>query len=296
MKYYLDSEFNGLHGQLLTLALVREDGESVYYAFPVTEEITSWVADHVIPVIETASWVPKHVTRDDAAYMLGVFFKQDTNIIIVADWPEDVKYFSELMITGPGTMIDVPGITFEIHRVDAYPNDIDGLTQHNAYCDAIALRQKLRDVESSDCHYNLDDGDGSDAPPDDPVEPGDDAPGVSLLEGVTPSKDRDDDINTHCLMFLNASMKQLHFDIDAVWHVIKAKLDSHGLTDISEVIMTPDYRALALLDEVPWSVLTDVQIAAITRSIHTLTGYHIEPLTNKEPSLLHRILRKLTGF
>lgn len=31
MRYYLDTEFNGRGGQLLSLALVREDGESIYW-------------------------------------------------------------------------------------------------------------------------------------------------------------------------------------------------------------------------------------------------------------------------
>lgn len=30
MKYYLDCEFDGYRGSLLSLALVREDGESLY--------------------------------------------------------------------------------------------------------------------------------------------------------------------------------------------------------------------------------------------------------------------------
>ena len=47
------------------------------------------------------------------------------------------------MLTGPGTMIDIPCVTFEVHRVDAYPTDLPGAIRHNAWWDAKALQRKL---------------------------------------------------------------------------------------------------------------------------------------------------------
>jgi hypothetical protein len=65
---------------------------------------------------------------------------------VISDWPDDIKYFCQELITGPGKMVDIPGITFEVVRVDAWPNKIPGALQHNAYWDAIALKMKCEQI------------------------------------------------------------------------------------------------------------------------------------------------------
>ena len=72
------------------------------------------------------------------------FLAGDEGPVIVVDWPDDIRYFCETIIVGPGKMIDIPGLTFEVFRVDAYPTDLPGAVQHNALWDARALRHKLR--------------------------------------------------------------------------------------------------------------------------------------------------------
>lgn len=62
---------------------------------------------------------------------------------MVADWPVDVQYFSELLLTGLETMIDIPGIKFEVRGIDADPTICPGAVQHNAMSDAIARRQRV---------------------------------------------------------------------------------------------------------------------------------------------------------
>ena len=44
MRYFLDTEFNGFGGELLSLALVREDGASIYLLYTVPGNIARWVA------------------------------------------------------------------------------------------------------------------------------------------------------------------------------------------------------------------------------------------------------------
>ena len=51
MDYYLDTEFNGFGRQLLSTALVREDGESLYAVLPPPAEPDPWVAANVLPLI-----------------------------------------------------------------------------------------------------------------------------------------------------------------------------------------------------------------------------------------------------
>lgn len=86
---------------------------------------------------------PREVTREEASLRLDVYFAPDMAPHVIADWPVDIQHLCDLLITGPGTMIDIPGITFEVKRVDAYPTTLAGAVQHNAWWDAMALRHKL---------------------------------------------------------------------------------------------------------------------------------------------------------
>ena len=40
-------------------------------------------------------------------------------------------------------MVNIPHLSFEVHRVDAYPTALPGAVQHNAWWDAMALRHLL---------------------------------------------------------------------------------------------------------------------------------------------------------
>jgi hypothetical protein len=161
MKYYLDCEFNGFGGDLISLAIVRHDGPYMYLAderFLKLVEwstrsairspgIDQWVWDNVLPLMGAKGGItPVWIPRSDFGSYLQSFFQEDedNHPLVITDWPDDIKYFCECLITGPGEMINIPGIKFEMHRVDAYPTTLPGAIQHNAYCDAVALRQKLQ--------------------------------------------------------------------------------------------------------------------------------------------------------
>lgn len=60
----------------------------------------------------------------------------------IADWPEDVAHFCNFLITGPGTRIDTPPLTFEVRR------DLDAVSKipHNALEDARAMRLKYLEI------------------------------------------------------------------------------------------------------------------------------------------------------
>ena len=141
MKYYLDTEFNGFGGDLISVALVREDGAS-YYAFDslIDGPVDPWVAENVIPILHNVPCAYNICDSDMMALGIQDFFKGDKDPVIITDWPDDVGYLCSLLITGPGKMIAVPGIKFEVHRVDAYPTTLPNAVQHNAWWDAMALR------------------------------------------------------------------------------------------------------------------------------------------------------------
>jgi hypothetical protein len=166
MKYYLDTEFNGFGGDLISMGLVREDGASLYLVYPTLSSYTEWVAENVLPVlcnvpvdagryITLVNWSDQRdptVKLPSGNYMattadyLRSFLRKDPAPHVISDWPDDIKYFCQELITGPGKMVDIPGITFEVVRVDAWPNKIPGALQHNAYWDAIALKMKCEQI------------------------------------------------------------------------------------------------------------------------------------------------------
>lgn len=155
MRYYLDTEFNSFGGALLSLALVGEHGHALYLTYPPCEQIDPWVAEHVMPIMHDTpkGWGKtiheRRLTRRDTkmtgARTIASFlnhFGEEADII--TDWPDDIRYFCQAIVTGPGEMVRLPTLRFELHRVDAYPTTITGAVRHNALWDALALYERLK--------------------------------------------------------------------------------------------------------------------------------------------------------
>ena len=53
MRYFLDTEFNGFGGVLISVALVPEhaDDEEFYVSLPLPDDVEPWVAQHVVPYL-----------------------------------------------------------------------------------------------------------------------------------------------------------------------------------------------------------------------------------------------------
>lgn len=132
MKFWIDTEYNDYKGPLISMALVDEVGNKWYEAL-VCSNPSRWVAQNVMPVINKAP-----IPRAEMQLRLGTFLSSYTTVHIVADWPDDVSHFCNLLITGPGKRIDTPPLTFEIRR------DFDTAVSsvpHNALEDALANRR-----------------------------------------------------------------------------------------------------------------------------------------------------------
>jgi hypothetical protein len=144
MRYFLDTEFNEFGGELISLAMVSDVGQSLYAVFG-CDNPGQWVAANVMPILEDCPVPANLIIRDkrSAARAIALWLAYDFDPIIVTDWPDDIRHFCELIITGPGEMVGIGGLRFEMHRVDAYPTAIPGAVQHNAWWDAVALRAKL---------------------------------------------------------------------------------------------------------------------------------------------------------
>lgn len=148
MKYYLDCEFDGYGGRLISMALVADDGGYMYWADADLSWISDeWVKQNVVPIVALpdAGFQPQTYQSISAAIeSFFPAFSEHANAHIIADWPDDVKYFCQAMITGPGQRINTPPLTFEVVRHDAYPSTLEGAVQHNALWDALALRHLMR--------------------------------------------------------------------------------------------------------------------------------------------------------
>jgi hypothetical protein len=138
MKIYIDTEFNEFGGELISMALVADDGQEFYevLACPVPG---AWVSEHVMPFLEKPV-VSKYVFQD----ALFKFLDQYQHIHIIADWADDLKYFCESLILGPGISMGHPPITMELCR------DLSSDTSavpHNALHDARAIQ--MADLEQT---------------------------------------------------------------------------------------------------------------------------------------------------
>jgi hypothetical protein len=152
MRYYIDTEFDGFRGPLISMALVREDGRSLYFIVgdPEATVQDQWVRENVLPILKDCPEPPWTFDMRGAAAAVGVFLADDAAPCIVADWPDDIRHLCDVLHFAPGRMIDVPGMRFEVKRVDAYPTPLPGAVQHNAWWDACALREKVEADEEAE--------------------------------------------------------------------------------------------------------------------------------------------------
>lgn len=150
MKYYIDCEFDGHNGPLLSFAIVREDGESLYIivGYKLSDISDPWVVDNVCTVLreDKCTNLAWGVSKNSVGRYLRDFIENDENPVIIADSPVDIGRFCNAISTGyDGKWYpsDYDKITFEVHNVDCYPTTLEGAVQHNAWWDAMALQHKL---------------------------------------------------------------------------------------------------------------------------------------------------------
>lgn len=148
MIFYIDTEFDGFGGDLLTLALVSED-LSVPQLYLARDDIDPsqlepWVKDNVYPIIDIPAARPSMAPIEEFGKLITAYLKassiKDGEIIIVADWPDDLRYLMMTLITGPGMMVNLKQLDMCLRRCEPWPTKLLGQTQHNALCDARALR------------------------------------------------------------------------------------------------------------------------------------------------------------
>jgi hypothetical protein len=150
MRYYLDCEFDGHNGPLLSMALVAQDGPSLYVRTAARAH-EPWVIVNVEPLMgeHHAGSFGMHVPSAGVGEWLRNFIGGDAHPVIIADSPVDIGRFCRAISTGEDggwASADYPTMTFEVHNVDCYPTTLPGAVQHNAWWDAMALRHLLQNA------------------------------------------------------------------------------------------------------------------------------------------------------
>lgn len=149
MRYFLDCEYNGFGGALLSLALVPEDGEELYLIFDCTDPIEPWVERNVLPFIDH---VPDGLklpimSREQAAQAIAMFIGNDAEPEILADWPTDIELLCGLLSFAPGRMVALPETRFRLLTLGTFSPAENSAVPHNALHDARALRDHVMGLD-----------------------------------------------------------------------------------------------------------------------------------------------------
>ncbi len=149
MRYFLDTEFNGFGGDLLSLALVPDQGDREFYVvLPLPDALDPWVERHVVPYLST---VPDALylsaDRVTAAHELAAYLSTDPDPLVIADWPEDIALLCRLLLIDAREIVDVARISFEFRRTPGFSTARNSRVPHNALHDARALRDFMLEAE-----------------------------------------------------------------------------------------------------------------------------------------------------
>lgn len=129
---WIDTEFNEYKGQLISLALVAQDGRE-WYGVRFCDDPGWWVGEHVIP------YLGKDPQRDsELRESLSQFLAGFDSVHIISDWPGDIAHFCNFLEYRPGDRIGPDTMTFTVSR-DLPDTSTTSVIPHNALEDARAL-------------------------------------------------------------------------------------------------------------------------------------------------------------
>ncbi len=134
MKLFLDCEFNGFGGELISLALVDENNHYFYEVLEYSDPVP-WVIQHVIPQLNQ-----QPISIKQFQSRLQIFLFQYENIHVIADWPEDFSLFTQSLVLSAGKCIRTPPLIMQLWMEGAKETSVVSQNPHNALADAQALK------------------------------------------------------------------------------------------------------------------------------------------------------------
>lgn len=136
MNLYLDTEFDGHAGPLVSLALAGDDGSRWYGIFSARCE-NEWVAEHVASKLYA---LPPTISGDEATLRVSLreYLKSREGCTIWADWPADFEHLTRLMCGADYTQSFMIPCTMQM--IVTPVGEPRPEHPHNALSDAVALR------------------------------------------------------------------------------------------------------------------------------------------------------------
>jgi hypothetical protein len=137
---YLDTEFNGFGGGLISLALVGMTGEQFYEVCELPANVDIWVKQHVVPVLGKEPMRPLLFRQAFQQWIV-----QFDNPEIVCDWHVDAQHFCEMLAGFDyGSSLD---FAFTMRVLKTPPGQPISKVPHNALADAVALMEWHQDFK-----------------------------------------------------------------------------------------------------------------------------------------------------
>lgn len=134
MRLFLDTEFNGFGGELISMALISEDGREWYEVLAEPHTWNAWVFENVFPKLGKDP-----IGAEGFHHSLECFLSEFPGCEIIADWPSDFEHLCA-HLNGAGRDLGwrLPiECTMRLVRGD---DTIQPENPHNALSDARALR------------------------------------------------------------------------------------------------------------------------------------------------------------
>jgi hypothetical protein len=139
----------------------EDSGQEFYVTLETSTPIEAWVERHVMPYLDAVPemLVSPRLDRGRAAHELSLWLMREhesqslaqypatRTMEVVADWPEDLSQFCNLLVIGPGSMVDVPPLTFRLLQLPGFSTAANSKVPHNALHDARALRDHILSLE-----------------------------------------------------------------------------------------------------------------------------------------------------
>lgn len=133
-KLFIDCEFNEYAGELISMAIVSENGDEWYEVLPLPDLLGEWVAANVIPKLNKDA-----ISTEVFNKSLHVFLARFPGCEIIADWPADFEHLCSYMSRQGRLNGWVIPQECRLTLINGSP-DIAPVVPHNALSDARALR------------------------------------------------------------------------------------------------------------------------------------------------------------
>jgi hypothetical protein len=147
-KFYIDFEFDGHNGPLISVGVTTTNDAEFYATLPVRPG-DLWVMKNVIPVlyesccdnfvaaeseVELASKLKQFLYKETNYAMLDLHFISDSSV--------DVWRMAKILNDNGGCYVESPWnlVTYTVMNVNIYPSRLADAVQHNAIWDARALK------------------------------------------------------------------------------------------------------------------------------------------------------------